>query len=86
MNDIYSFLGGAVAALFGVAGLFFLRFWVRTRDGLFVAFAVSFLLLAVSQTLVSLTPMLPEERSPLYLLRLLAFVVIIMAIWRKNRR
>lgn len=70
---------------FWIAGLFFLRFWTRTRDNLFVTFAIAFVLLGLNQALVSLTDMPIEERSPLYLLRLAAFSLIIFAIWRKNR-
>jgi hypothetical protein len=50
-----------------------------------VAFAVAFFLLGMNQALVSLTDMPIEERSPLYLLRLAAFSLIIFSIWRKNR-
>ena len=85
MSDIYTFLGGMVTVGFIVAALFFLRFWTRTHDGLFLAFAVAFFLLGMNQALVSLTDMPIEERSPLYLLRLAAFSLIIFSIWRKNR-
>ena len=36
---IYHSVSGAITMGFVVAGLFFLRFWRRTGDGLFVAFA-----------------------------------------------
>jgi len=85
MSDAYTFLGGMVTFGFIIAALFFLRFWARTLDGLFLAFAVAFFLLGTSQALVSLTDMPIEERSPLYLLRLAAFSLIIFSIWRKNR-
>jgi hypothetical protein len=83
--ELYSFLGGMVTMAFFVAGLFFVRFWRRTGDKLFAAFAVAFGLLGLNQAMVSLTDMPIEERSPLYLLRLLAFSLIIISIWRKNR-
>lgn len=86
MSDLYTFLGGMVTLGFVIAALFFLRFWARTHDGLFLAFAVAFFLLGLSQALVSLTNMPIEERSPLYLLRLAAFSLIIFSIWRKNRK
>ena len=53
--ELYVFLSGAVAVAFVVAGLFFLRFWKRTRDGLFVAFALAFWLLGLTQALLALT-------------------------------
>jgi hypothetical protein len=84
--ELYVFLSGAVAAGFFVAGLFFLRFWKRTRDGLFVAFAFAFWLLGLTQALLALTDIPVEERSWLYLLRLAAFSLILVSIGLKNRR
>ena len=83
---IEDFLGGAIAMGFAVAALFFLKFWHRTREGLFLAFAGSFLLLGVTQTLLTLSGVPTEERSWLYLLRLLAFLLILAALWWQNRR
>jgi len=83
LND---FLGGAVAMGFAVAALFFLKFWRKTHEGLFLAFAGSFLLLAVTQAMLTLSGVPLEERSKLYLLRLLAFLLILGAMWWQNRR
>jgi hypothetical protein len=83
---IESFLSGAVTFGFFLAGLFFLRFRKQTGDGLFLAFAFAFWLLGLNQGLIALTEIAIEERSPLYLLRLAAFVLIIASIWMKNRR
>jgi hypothetical protein len=80
------FLSGAIVMGFVIAGLFFLRFWKRTREGLFIAFALAFWLLALTQALLALTNIPVEERSWLYLLRLAAFVLILGSIWAKNRR
>ena len=82
---ILDFLAGAVAFGFFVCGLFFLRFWRRTRDGLYMSFAVAFALLGVGQSLVALGNIPAEERAPIYLFRLIAFALIIFAIARKNR-
>lgn len=82
---LYDFLGGAVSMGFAVAALLFLRFWRRTREGLFLAFAASFLLLGVTQALLILTDVPLEERSRLYLLRLVAFLLILGALWWQNR-
>ena len=79
------FISGAITMGFLIAGLFFLRFWKRTLDGLFIAFALAFWLLGLAQALLPFGNILVEERSWLYLLRLAAFVIIIVAIWRKNR-
>ena len=85
-EQLYAFLSGAITLGFLVASLFFGRFWRRTGDGLFLAFAAAFVLLGVQQALLVLSGIPVEERSPLYLLRLVAFLLIITAIVRKNAR
>ena len=85
MEELYVFMSGAVAAAFVIAGLFFLRFWKKTRDGLFMAFALAFWLLGLTQALLALTDIPVEERSWLYLLRLAAFSLILVSIFFKNR-
>jgi hypothetical protein len=82
---LLDFLAGAVTFGFLVAGLFFLRFWRRTGDGLFLSFAAAFFLLGLGQGLLALANVPVEERSWLYLFRLVAFALIIVAIVRKNR-
>ena len=77
------FLSGMSAMGFLAAGLFFFRFWRRTADALFVTFGIAFWLLSLNQfLLVAWTPR--EDQSLAYLLRLLAFGLIIVAIIRKN--
>lgn len=83
---LVEFLSGAVTFGFLLAGLFFLRFWRRTGDSLFLAFAVAFGLLGLGQALLALADVPVEERSWLYLLRLAAFGIILAAIWMKNRK
>jgi hypothetical protein len=83
VND---FIGGAIVMGFAVAALMFLKFWRKTGEGLFLAFAASFLLLGITQTLLSLGGFVDEERSWLYLLRLAAFLLILFAMWWQNRR
>jgi hypothetical protein len=80
------FLSGAVSMGFLVCSLFFLRFWTRTKDQLFLAFAVAFVFLSIGQAMLALTGIPVEERSWLYLFRLAAFLLIILAIVRKNLR
>ena len=43
------YLSGAVTMGFVVAAIFFLRFWRRTSDRLFLSFALAFALLALNQ-------------------------------------
>ena len=82
---LYDFLSGAVTLGFFASALFFLRFWKRTRDELFISFAAACALLGLSQALLVLAKIPEEDRSSLYLFRLLAFLVILFAIIRKNR-
>jgi hypothetical protein len=86
VDTLFDFLSGAITMGFLVAGFFFLRFWKRTRDALFLTFAAAFWLLGLGQALLAFTAIPVEERSWLYLLRLAAFSLILVSIWRKNRR
>jgi len=83
---LYDFLSGAVALGFFVCGLFFLRFWRRMRDGLFLSFGLAFLLLGVGQSVLALGNIPTEERGSLYVIRLAAFLLILIGIYRANRR
>ncbi|MDB5622949.1 MAG: hypothetical protein JWR39_1512 [Devosia sp.] len=83
---MFAFVSGLITMGFLISGLFFVRFWARTRDLLFAAFAAAFWLLAANQALLALSDLPVEERSWMYLLRLAAFVIIILAIALKNRR
>ena len=86
MQTLFDFLSGAITSGFLVAGLYFLRSWKRTREGLFLAFAAAFWLLGLAQALLTFADIPVEERSGLYLVRLAAFALILVAIWNKNRR
>lgn len=77
---------GAIIMGYAVAALFFAKFWRRTGDGLFLAFAVSFLLMAATPLLTTIFRVPREEQSPFYLLRLAAFMIIICAIVVKSAR
>lgn len=71
------------------SGLFFFKFWRKSLDRLFLIFGISFWIMTVERFLLAFH--LPyaaeaEETAPIYLLRLSAFVMILIAIWDKNRR
>jgi uncharacterized membrane protein HdeD (DUF308 family) len=80
------FLLGYIVAVSAVTALFFLRFWKETRDFLFLAFAVFFLVSAAVRAhgVTRANPNLVI--GWLYLLRLLAVGLIVAAIVRKNIR
>ena len=82
---LYDFLGGAVSAGFFVCALFFLRYWRRSRDELFLSFAIAFALLGIGQAILALANIPTDERGSIYLVRLSAFLLILFAIYWKNR-
>jgi len=82
--DRLTFISGLIAMSQLVASLFFLRFWGRTRDRLFLAFSAAFGLMALNQALVIMLDVPREEQSVFFLLRLAAFLLIIAAILGKN--
>jgi uncharacterized membrane protein HdeD (DUF308 family) len=78
-------ISGAIVAAYAVVGLFFLRFWTETGDRLFGIFAIAFWMLGVQRLLLALQLDPTEGHVWVYLLRLLAFVLILAAIVDKNR-
>jgi hypothetical protein len=77
---------GASAALSVVAAVFFLKFWRRTRDGLFAAFAAGFAALALHWGALGVVNPGSETRHYLYVVRFVAFALFIAGIVDKNRR
>lgn len=82
---LIDFLMGCAVALFLVTALFFLKFWTRTRDQLFAAFAAAFAILAFERIILFLGTG-DRPNSSFYLLRVVAFLLIGVAILRKNRQ
>jgi len=81
---VEAFLLGVIATASVTSGVFFLRFWRDTRDSLFLAFGVSFIIEGLNRTATLLLAR-PNEGSPaVYLVRLLAFLLILAAILKKN--
>jgi hypothetical protein len=79
-----AFYSGAAGLECLAAGLFFLRFWRRTQEGLFLAFAFAFWLLGANTVLPVLLARPAHAHGEVYLLRLFAFLLIILAIAAKN--
>ena len=79
------FFLGAIAALTVTAGVVFFRSWRLTRDRLFLFFALSLLIEGVNRTALAFSEN-PREGEPFfYLVRAGAFLLILYAIWDKNR-
>ena len=84
MDGLVDYLGGAVTLGHWVASVFFLRFWRKTTDRLFLAFAVAFALLSLNQLIASLMGAGNEDVAYAYVLRVAGFVLILAAIIDKN--
>ncbi len=84
-------LAGALTMGFVIAGMFFLRFWRQTRDRLFALFALSFFAMAFNRLVLSILWAYSPGgvRGPwhdrMYWVRLVAFLLILLAILDKNR-
>jgi uncharacterized membrane protein HdeD (DUF308 family) len=75
---------GMIAMASLIIGLFFLRFWRNTKDRFFLYFALSFSIEGVHRIATTLAYD-EHEDSPLhYLVRLLAYGLILWAILEKN--
>jgi len=81
---MYNFLSGMVTAGYLVAGLFFFRFWRRTKDTLFINFSIAFLLFASGQLGSIWFEGRHDDSAWIFLLRLTGFVLLLVAIVRKN--
>lgn len=79
-----AFVGGVLMAGYLVVAMFFLRFRRESGDRLFTAFAAAFLLLAVQR--FALFYYNEEAGLWLYLMRLVAFLLILFAIIDKNAK
>lgn len=80
------FLRGALVMGCFVAGLFFLRFYRQSRDRIFVFFVAAFWLLAAHWIGLAVVNPAAETRHYLFVVRLLAFVALLVGILDKNRR
>lgn len=76
---------GAIAAGWLLAGLFFFRFWRHTRDRFFLWFALSFWLESANRVALGVTAGATEHAPFFYGLRVIAYGLILLAIWQKNR-
>jgi hypothetical protein len=88
------FLSGVCASTFFFSAIFFLKFWRATHDRFFLYFALACGLIAfervvslsVSGTMAIFASALTDASSWVYLIRLAAFLVILFAVWQKNRQ
>jgi hypothetical protein len=81
-----TFVAGLLVMGYAVSAVFFARFWRETRDRLFLFFAAAFGLLALQRTLLSSSDSLPLDQTWYYVVRLIAYLLILAAIVDKNAR
>ena len=79
-------LSGAIAVASLLAALFFLRFWHNTRDRFFLYFALSFLLEGINRIALGLLVHITEDNPLFYTVRVVAYGLIVAAIWQKNQK
>ena len=75
---------GAIAMASLIAGLFFLRFWRRTGDRLFLFFATSFLIEGINRLALGWVDNPNEDGPFFYFVRFLSFLLILIGIAHKN--
>lgn len=83
---IYEIISGALMMACFVTGLFFIRFWLKTYDRLFLIFSFSFFILSLERLVLGYLGTRSEPRPEIYYIRLAAFVMILIAIIDKNRK
>lgn len=82
-QDANAFLRGAIAMGHAVAGLFFLQYYFRSRDSLFLNFCIAFWTLgAIRVAMIVVAD--PMEQHYLYWLRFVAYLLILGGIVMKN--
>ena len=86
MSTFNAALIGATAMAALTAAVFFLRFWRRSRDPLFLLFSLAFGVDAVMRFVLSFSTHSAEDDPFYYLPRLATFGLIIVAIAYKNMR
>lgn len=78
------FLSGAILMASFVCCLFFFRGWRQSGDPLLLLFGIAFALFTFERVALASLREFNESVPEIYLMRLAAFVIIIVAILRKN--
>lgn len=80
------FLLGGTAIASAFAGLVFFRFWFQTRDRFFLYFGLSLWIESGQRIAFGLFPDLTEANPVSYIVRLVSYGLILLAVLHKNRR
>ena len=80
MESLLDYLAGAATLGYLVVSGFFFRFWRRTHERLFLAFGVAFAFLALNQASATYFEAGDERTLIAYALRVIGFLLILVAI------
>ena len=83
---VAGFLLGIIVTASFTAAAYFFKFWRQTRDTLFLAFASAFFIEGVNRIGFLFAERPNEAGATIYVVRLVAFLLILGAIIRKNRK
>ena len=83
---MHEILVGGIAVAAFAAGLFFLRYWRSSNDLFFLFLMASFWLQSISHVVVGWTRSWNDDTPAQYVVRILAYGLILLAIWSKNRK
>jgi hypothetical protein len=86
MSPLNSLLSGAIMMAALIIALVFLRYWRNTRDRFFLYFAVAFALEALQRLLAVVLPPENPDAPLYYLIRLVSYGLILLAVLSKNAR
>lgn len=86
IDHLRNHLWSVIGTLFAVAAVIFGRFYRDTKDRFFLLFSLGFLSLGAQYWLLALYDVPDEAVHWLYVLRLVAFTFIVIAVVDKNRQ
>jgi hypothetical protein len=82
---VNQFFWGAAAMGCWAVGLIFIRSWRRSGDRFFALFGAAFWVLAIHWLALAIVGPVDETRHYFYAIRLVAFLLVLIAIADKNR-
>lgn len=83
---IEGYLLGVIVTASLVAGAYFLKFWIQTRDTLFLGFGAAFIIEGLNRMGFLFAEQPYGDNPVIYSIRLLSYLLILASIAYKNRR
>lgn len=80
------FFSGVMFTTFAASGLFFFRFWKKTLERFFLYFSFACWMISFERIPIMIYSTDLEAHSWIYLFRLTAFLLILMAAYQANKR